>query len=147
MTKCCLLVVLLRACGLHCSHCFYLHRFLAPAAFRAFWAAHAPCLCGRLVDRAAPGDAICKAQVPELPAGWGRVPGVPPFLREVGQIPTPSAKESFSATAACEAELAVSSVRGLVWLGGLETCFCRGKASAGAVHSRQKPCCFCSDLC
>lgn len=137
VAKCRLLAALLRACGLHRSHCLYLHGFLVPASFRACWAARAPRLCGRLVDGAAPGDAICKAQVLELPAGWGRVQGVPPFLREVGQIPAPSAKKGFAATAACEAELTLSSARGSVRLGGLETYFCGGKALVGTVHLRQ----------
>lgn len=130
-------MALLRACRLHCSCYFLFAQILASASFHVCRAARAPCLHGRLVDRAAPGDAICKVQVPELPVGWGRVLGVPPFIWEVGQIRAPSAKEGFGATAACEAELALSSLGGLVWSGGLETCFCRGKALAGTVHSRQ----------
>lgn len=122
-------------------------QILAPASFHACRAARAPCLHGRLVDGAAPGDAICKVQVPELPVGWGRVLGVPPFLCEVGQIPAPSAKEGFGATAACEAELALSSLGGFGVVGWFGDLFLQRENFGRHCAFEAKPCCFCSDLC
>lgn len=78
----------------------------------------------RLAEGAAPWDAICTTQPPELPAGWGRGRGSLPSSAGLGRYRLLWQKEGFGASAARKAELHVSS-GGLVQSGGLGICFAK----------------------
>lgn len=137
VTKCCSLVALLRACGLHCSRYFYLHRFWHLPHFMHAGLPALPASMGGWWTEQPPGMLSAKCRCRSCLWGGDGCWGSLPSSGRSGRYQTPSAKEGFGATAACEAELALSSLGGLVWSGGLETCFCRGKALAGTIHSRQ----------